>query len=64
MLVKLCFYLKLLKPIMQLSLNFQKQKLIVSAATALGKVKGKLHKLKNRDVNDFNQIKIMKKYIN
>ena len=49
---------------MQLSLNFQKEKIdTVSAATALGKVKGKLLKLKNKDVYDFNQIKTMKKYI-
>ena len=32
-------------------------------ATALEKVKGKLLKLKNKDVNDFNQIKTMEKYI-
>ena len=55
MLVNLCFYLQLLKPIMQLLLCFQKEKIdTVSAATALGKVKGKLLKLKNKDVNDFN----------
>ena len=40
---------------MQLLLCFQKEKIdTVSAATALGKVKGKLLKLKNKDVNDFN----------
>ena len=55
MLVNLCFYLQLLKPIMELLLCFQKEKIgTVSAATALGKVKGKLLKLKNKDVNDFN----------
>ena len=49
---------------MQLSLNFQKEKINkVSAAIALGKVKGKILKLENKDVNDFNQIKTMKKYI-
>ena len=49
---------------MQLSLHFQKEKIdTVSAAIALGKVKGKLLKLKNKDVNDFNQIKTMKKYL-
>ena len=64
MLVNLCFYLELLKPITQLSLNFQKEKIdTVSAAITLGKVKGKLLKSKNKDVNDFNQIKTMKKYI-
>ena len=64
MLVNLCLYLELLKPFMQLSLNFQKEKIdTVSTAIALGKVKGKLLKLKNKDVNDFNQIKTMKKYI-
>ena len=64
MLVNLCFYLELLKLIMQLSLDFQKEKIdAVSAAIALGKVKGKILKLKNKDVNDFNQIKTMKKYI-
>ena len=58
------FFLELLKPIMQLSLNFQKEKIdTISAAIALGKVKRKLLKLKNKDVNDFNQIKTMKKYI-
>ena len=58
------FYLKLLKPIEQLSLNFEKEKLdIVSAAIALEKVKEKLLKLENKDVNDFNQIKAMKKCI-
>ena len=60
--VKFCFYLELLKPIMQLSLYFQKEKIdTVSAAIALGKVKGKL--LMNKDVKDFNHIKTMKKYI-
>ena len=40
---------------MQLLLCFQKEKIdTVSAATALGKVKRKLLKLKNKDVNDFN----------
>ena len=64
MLVNLSFHLELLKPIMQLSLHFQKEKIdTVSAAIALGKVKGKLLKLKNKDVNDFNQIKTMKKYL-
>ena len=64
MLLNLCFYLELLKPIMQLSLHFQKEKIdTVSAAIALGKVKGKLLKLKNKDIEDFNQIKTMKKYI-
>ena len=64
MLLNLCFYLELLKPIMQLSLHFQKEKIdTVSAAIALGKVKEKLLKLKNKDVEDFNQIKTMKKYI-
>ena len=64
MLVNLCFYLELLKPITQLSLNFQKEKIdTVSAVITLGKVKGKLLKSKNKDVNDFNQIKTMKKYI-
>ena len=64
MLVNLCFYLELSKPIMQLSLNFEKDKIdIVSVTIALGKVKGKLLKLKNKDVNDFNPIKTMKKYI-
>ena len=64
MLVILCFYLKRLEPIMQLSLQFQKEEInTVSAAIALGKVKGKLLKLKNKDVNDFNQIKTMRKYI-
>ena len=49
---------------MQLSLHFQKEKIdTVSASIALGKVKGKLLKLRNKDVNDFNQIKTMKKYI-
>ena len=49
---------------MQLSLHFQKEKInTVSVATALEKVKGKLLKLKNKDVNDFNQIKTMEKYI-
>ena len=49
---------------MQLSLHFQKEKIdTVSAAIALGKVKEKLLKLKNKDVEDFNQIKTMKKYI-
>ena len=33
------------------------------ATIALGKVKGKLLKLENKDVNYFNQIKTMKKYI-
>ena len=57
MLVNLCFYLELLKPIASLS----KEKIdTVSAAIALGKVKGKLLKLKNKDVNDLNQIKTMK----
>ena len=52
---------KLLKPILQLSLKFQKEKIDkVFAAIALGKVKGKLLQLKNKDVNDFNQIKTMK----
>ena len=55
--VNLCFYLELLKPIASLS----KEKIdTVSAAIALGKVKGKLLKLKNKDVNDLNQIKTMK----
>ena len=64
MLVNLCFYLELLKPIMQLLLNFQKEKIdTVSATIAFGKVKGKLFKLKNKDVNDFTQIKTMKKFI-
>ena len=63
-LVNLCFFLELLKPIMQLLLNFQKEKInTVSAANALGKVKIKLLKLKNKDANDFNQIRTMKKYI-
>ena len=49
---------------MQLSLNFQKEKIgTVCNAIALGKVTGKLLKLENKDVTDFNQIKIMKKYI-
>ena len=49
---------------MQLSLHFQKEKInTVSVATALEKVIGKLLKLKNKDVNDFNQIKTMEKYI-
>ena len=49
---------------MQLSLNFQKQKLdIIYAAIALGKVKENLLKLKKKDVNDFNQIKTMKECI-
>ena len=64
MLVNLCFYLELLKTIVQLSLNFQKQKLdIIYAAIALGKVKENLLKLKKKDVNDFNQIKTMKECI-
>ena len=64
MLVNLSFYLELLKPIMQLLLHFQKEKIdTVSATIALGKVKGKLLKLKNKDVKDFNQIKTMKKNI-
>ena len=64
MLVNLCFPLQLLKPIIQLSLHFQKEKIdTVSAAIALGKVKGKLLKLKNKDVNDLNQIKTMKNQI-
>ena len=47
MLVNLGFYLEHLKPIMQLLLNFQKEKInTVSAATAFGKVKEKLLKLK------------------
>ena len=55
--VNLCFYLELLKPIASLS----KEKIdTVSAAIALEKVKGKLLKLKNKDVNDLNQIKTMK----
>ena len=59
MLVNLCFYLELLEPIMQLLLNFQKEKIdTVSAAIAPGKVKGKLLKLKNNVVNDFIQIKL------
>ena len=58
--VNLCFYLELLKPIASLS----KEKIdTVSAAIALGKVKGKLLKLKNKDVNDLNQIKTMKNQI-
>ena len=61
MLLNLCFYLELLEPIMQLSLQFQKENIdTVSAAIAVGKVKGKLLKLKNKDVNDFNPIKILK----
>ena len=49
---------------MQLSLNFQKEKIdTVCNAIALGKVTGKLLKLENKDVTDFNQIKILKKYI-
>ena len=49
MLVNLSFHLELLKPIMQLSLHFQKEKIdTVSADIALGKVKAKLLKLKNR----------------
>ena len=64
MLVNLHFYLELLKPIMQLSLNFQKEKINpVSTNIALGKIKGKLLKLKNKNVNDFTQIKTMKKYM-
>ena len=64
MLVNLRFYLELLKPIMQLSLNFQKENINpVSANIALGKVKGKLLKLKNKNVNYFTQIKTMKKYM-
>ena len=62
MLVNLCFYLEVLRSIMQLSLHFQKIN-TVSAAIALRKVKRKLLKLKNKDVNDFNQINTMKKYI-
>ena len=62
--VKLCLYLELLKPIIQLSLNFEKKKIKpVSATIAFGKVKGNLLKLKNKDTNNFNQIKTMKKYI-
>ena len=64
MLVNLCFYLKLLKPIIQLLLHFQNEKIdTVSATITLGKGKGKLLKLKSKDVNDFNRIKTMKKYI-
>ena len=43
--------------------SISKRRNTVSAAIALGKVKGKLLKLKNKDVNDFNQIKTMRKYI-
>ena len=64
MLVNLCFYLEFLKPILQLSPNFQKVKIdTVSTGTALAKFKGKLLKLKNEDVNEFSQIKTMKMYI-
>ena len=64
MLVNLGFYLEHLKPIIQLLLNFQKEKIdTVSAATAFGKVKEKLRKLKNKYVNDFKQIKTVKNYI-
>ena len=49
MFCNLCFYLELLKPIIHLSLNSQKEKIdIVCAAIAYGKVKGKLLKLKNK----------------
>ena len=64
MLVNLGFHLEHLKPIIQLLLNFQKEKIdTVSAATAFGKVKEKLRKLKNKYVNDFKQIKTVKNYI-
>ena len=49
MLVDICFYLELLKPTMQLSLNSQKENNYTgSAAIALGKVKGKLSRLKKQ----------------
>ena len=46
MLVNLCIYLELLKPIMQTSKK--KKNNTVSAAIGLGKVKGKLRKLKKQ----------------
>ena len=60
MLGKLCFYLELLKPIMQLSLHFQKEKINSFCCHCSWKSQRKTTEVKKQDVEDFNQIKTMK----